>query len=86
LITNALKYGCPPDRPSTIKVAFGTEGELYRLSVADDGEGLPKDFSSAKRRSLGMRAIEALARQLGGRFEIEQPKTGASFAVVFPRS
>lgn len=86
LITNALKYGCPPDRPSTIRVAFGADGELYRLSVADDGEGLPKDFSPAKRKSLGMRAIEALARQLGGRFEIEQPKTGASFAVVFPRS
>ena len=86
LITNALKYGCPPDRPSTIRVAFGTDGELYRLSVADDGEGLPKDFSPAKRKSLGMRAIEALARQLGGRFEIEQPKAGASFAVVFPRS
>lgn len=86
LITNALKYGCPPDRPSTIRVAFGTDGELYRLSVADDGEGMPKDFSPAKRKSLGMRAIEALARQLGGRFEIEQPKTGASFAVVFPRS
>jgi len=86
LITNALKYGCPPDRPSTIRVAFGTDGELYRLSVADDGEGLPKDFSPAQRKSLGMRAIEALARQLGGRFEIEQPKAGASFAVVFPRS
>ena len=86
LITNALKYGCPPDRASTIRVAFGTEGELYRLSVADDGEGLPKDFSPTQRKSLGMRAVEALARQLGGRLEIEQPKTGASFAVVFPRS
>lgn len=86
LITNALKYGCPADRPSRIRVAFGTEGELYRLSVADEGDGLPKDFSPAAKNSLGIRAIEALARQLGGRFEIEQPKIGASFAVVFPRS
>ncbi|WP_312160748.1 CHASE3 domain-containing protein [Phenylobacterium sp.] len=86
LITNALKYGCPADRPSRIRVAFGTDGELYRLSVADDGDGLPQDFSLSAKKSLGIRAIEALARQLGGRFEIEQPKTGASFAVVFPRS
>lgn len=86
LITNALKYGCPTDRPSRIRVAFGTEGELYRLSVADDGDGLPKDFSPSAKKGLGIRAIEALARQLGGRFEVEQPKTGASFAVVFPRS
>jgi len=86
LITNALKYGCPADRPSRIKVGFGTEGELLRLSVADDGDGLPSAFSPAESKSLGMRAIEVLARQLGGSFEIGHPKTGASFAVVFPRS
>lgn len=86
LITNALKYGCPADRPSKITVRFGTDGELYRLSVGDDGDGLPKDFSPTAKRGLGMRAIEALARQLGGRFEIEQPASGASFAVIFPRS
>jgi two-component sensor histidine kinase len=33
-----------------------------------------------------MRAIDALTRQLGGRFEIEDVDRGASFAVVFPRS
>lgn len=86
LITNALKYGCPPEKPCRIRVKFGTDGELYRLSVADDGDGLPKDFSPATKRGLGMRAIEALARQLGGRFEIERPKAGASFAVIFPKS
>lgn len=86
LITNALKYGCPPGRPACITVTFGTDGELYRLSVSDDGEGLPQDFSPTASKSLGMKAIEALSRQLGGRFEIEQPKAGARFAVVFPRS
>ncbi len=86
LITNALKYGCPADRPSRIRVGFGTEGELLRLSVADDGDGLPSAFSPAESKSLGMRAIEVLARQLGGSFEIGHPKAGASFAVVFPRS
>ncbi|MBT9473577.1 MAG: CHASE3 domain-containing protein [Pseudomonadota bacterium] len=86
LITNALKYGCPPDRPSRIRVAFGTEGEGYRLTVSDDGDGLPAGFTPDTKKSLGMRAIEALARQLGGRFEIGQPTRGAAFAVLFPRS
>lgn len=86
LITNALKYGCPTDRPSTIRVSFGTDGELYRLCVADDGDGLPNDFSPSAKRGLGMRAIVALAKQLDGRFEIEKPETGAAFAVIFPRS
>jgi hypothetical protein len=33
-----------------------------------------------------MRAIDALSRQLQGRFVVEQQEVGAGFAVVFPRS
>lgn len=86
LITNALKYGCPEDRPCRIRVAFGTDGDEYRLRVSDDGVGLPEGFSLRENKSLGMRAIQALTRQLGGRFEVEHPEVGASFAVAFPRS
>lgn len=86
LVTNALKYGCPTGRPSRVRVGLGSEGEAYRLSVSDDGDGLPKGFTPRTNKSLGMRAIEALARQLGGRFVVEQPERGAAFAVVFPRS
>ncbi len=85
LITNALKYGCPADRASRIRVTFGTEGDEYRLSVSDDGDGLQEGFTPHAKKSLGMRAIEALSRQLGGRFEIERPEAGAAFAVLFPR-
>ena len=86
LITNALKYGCPEDRACRIRVTLGSEGDDYRLRVADDGVGLPEGFDPKAQKSLGMRAIEALSRQLGGRFEVEEPEVGASFAVVFPRS
>ena len=86
LITNALKYGCPVGKPSRIHVVFGTEGEAYRLRVADDGPGLPAHAIPEKPKSLGMRAIQALVRQLEGEFIVEQPQTGAAFAVVFPRA
>lgn len=86
LITNALKHGCPVGRPGRIRVSFGTEEGSYRLSVADDGPGLPADYAPDQKGSLGMRAIDALARQLRGRLVIESTKTGAHLAVVFPRS
>jgi two-component sensor histidine kinase len=86
LITNALKYGCEPDRPCKISVTFGTIGEDYRLSVSDNGVGLPEGFTTRTTKSLGMRAIDALSRQLQGRFVVEQQEVGAGFAVVFPRS
>jgi two-component sensor histidine kinase len=86
LITNALKYGCPVGKPCRIRVVFGTEGANYRLSVSDDGPGLPPGAAPKTSKSLGMRAIQALVRQLEGEFIVEQPKLGAHFAVVFPRS
>jgi len=86
LVTNALKYGCPSDRPGKIHVGFRTFGDGYRLSVSDEGDGLPKNFSASSKKSLGMRAIEALARQLDGRLLIEPGPGGATFAVEFPRS
>ena len=86
LITNALKYGRSPDRPCTIRVTFGTQGEDFRLSVSDNGAGLPDGFMPKSHKSLGMRAIDALARQLQGRFLVEEQEVGAGFAVVFPRS
>ena len=86
LITNALKYGCPVGRPCRIRVVFGTEGGDYRLSVSDDGPGLPAHATLKTTKSLGMRAIQALVRQLEGEFIMERPEVGAAFAVVFPRS
>jgi two-component sensor histidine kinase len=85
LITNALKYGYQTDRPCKILVRFGTVGEEYRLSVSDNGVGLPVGFTTRSKKSLGMRAIEALSRQLQGRFVVEHQEVGAGFAVIFPR-
>lgn len=86
LITNALKYGCPPGRPGRIIVRFKAEAEQYKLSVADHGDGLSADFIAESNSTLGLRAIRALAKQLGGELAVEQHKIGAEFSVVFPRS
>lgn len=86
LVTNALKHGCPAGRPGRIRVVLGTEGGDYRLSVSDDGPGLPAGLAPRSRTSLGLRAVDALARQLQGRLVVEPTKTGASLAVVFPRA
>jgi two-component sensor histidine kinase len=85
LVTNALKHGCPDGRSCRIKVGFRTVSEGFRLTVSDEGDGLPDDFKPAAGAGLGMRAIEALARQLGGRFSVEPQAVGAAFAVEFPR-
>lgn len=86
LITNALKYGCPSEANAcALRVGFVGEGDSYVLSVADDGPGLAPDAQPVSASTLGLRAVDALARQLGGRLEVERPARGASFRVRFPR-
>jgi two-component system, sensor histidine kinase PdtaS len=80
LITNAAKYA-----RGDIAVRFETATDGYRLSVADDGPGLPAGFEPSKSKGLGMKIVMALARQIGGTFDFSsgEQTRGACFAVTF---
>ena len=58
----------------------------HQITVCDEGEGLAADFDpSAPTKSLGMRVVTSLAKQLGGRVEASNRKdrTGSCFEVAF---
>jgi two-component sensor histidine kinase len=82
LVTNAVKYAYPGTHgPVRVEAVPSGEGKV-RLSVSDDGVGLPEGFdTAAARRSLGMRVIHGLARQLGGDLAVSG-STGACFALT----
>ncbi len=67
----------------------GAEGCAWRLSVSDDGVGLPDDFVPNSGQSLGLLLVEDLARQLHGRLETERhisnsnSNSGVTFSVTF---
>lgn len=67
LITNSLKYAFPGQRKGTIRVEFKQTGEdEYRLSVSDDGIGMPASEPVGERPgSLGVKLINSLSQQLG---------------------
>ncbi len=75
-VTNAMKYAFPEDRPGTVRVRFGREGEAFLLTVEDDGIGLPRegDMEREPHRALpagsglGTRLLRGLAAQLRGSF------------------
>lgn len=54
----------------------------YRLTVEDNGVGLPPDFSLKNINSLGFEIILSLVEQLNGKIEYKN-KNGACFEVVF---
>ena len=81
LVTNAAKHG-----EGTVTVLFQNGGTAAILTVTDKGGNLPKDFDpSDQNKSLGMRVVNSLARQLGGKLTAgRQPEGGSYFKVEFP--
>ncbi len=84
LVTNAYKYAFPGRKEGNIQIriekALSEEG--YLLSVSDDGVGLPDGFSAQQARSLGLRLVNILSKQLKGQLEVFSD-AGAHFNVHF---
>jgi two-component sensor histidine kinase len=79
LVTNAAKHAFADGRPGEIRVVFDRRAEGYRLTVQDDGKGLPPDFAT-RRQGLGRGLVEAFTRQAGGSLTVGEGP-GARFEV-----
>ncbi|HEY1750038.1 MAG TPA: histidine kinase dimerization/phosphoacceptor domain -containing protein [Caulobacteraceae bacterium] len=79
LVTNAAKHAFPNGNPGQIRVAFGPVPSGYRLTVEDDGQGLPRDYKT-RRQGLGRGLVEAFTRQAGGSLTVGDGP-GAKFEV-----
>ncbi len=83
LLTNALKYAFPDGRSGRVRVSLHRTPSLEtRVSVSDDGVGLPADFDLEESGSLGLQLVHELTRQIGGRLEIARER-GTCFMVTF---
>jgi two-component sensor histidine kinase len=83
LITNALKHGFPGGRRGTIRVELGKAStSQLRLSVEDDGVGMPPGINIRETQSLGMHLVCALAEQLAAELNVSGDR-GTSFKVTF---
>lgn len=72
-LNNAVKHA----RAASIVVRFEQEGAELRLSVADDGIGLPLD-AGTKPQSMGQRIMRNRAAVIGGRLEIRSRDSGGT--------
>jgi two-component sensor histidine kinase len=82
LVCNAFKYAFPAHTSGRIQVDFCRTGaDGYRLRVSDTGVGMALSEVQAG-KSLGLRLVEAIARQLGGRLSVDV-NGGTSFSLEF---
>jgi two-component sensor histidine kinase len=88
LVTNALKYAYPPEthpQGGAIRVTAEHQPGGLVVEVADDGVGLPPGFEIGRAsKSLGMRVVGSLTRQLGGSLTTPARRQGACFRLEVP--
>jgi len=83
LVINALKHAFPKsDTTGQIIVGYEVDGPNWKLSVADDGIGMPDVTPSTKRAGLGTTLIKALAQQLEAQVEINSGPNGTSVSIT----
>ncbi len=85
LVTNALKHAFNGKPYGTISVTFQVQSDGYRrLSVADNGHGLPEGFVPEQSAGLGMKLVQGFARSLDGDLVIDSSQSGCRYTVLLP--
>ncbi|HYC03506.1 MAG TPA: histidine kinase dimerization/phosphoacceptor domain -containing protein [Azospirillaceae bacterium] len=80
LITNAFKHAFPAGRRGRVAVRLQRAGELVRLTVADDGAGMPD--AAGRREGVGSQLVRSLVRQVDGTLTLDNGP-GTSVTVAF---
>ena len=84
LMTNAIKYAFPYDTNGTLKIALRHEStNRIRLTVEDDGTGLPEGVDWQHSKGIGLRLIHILSNQIHGDYQFLN-LNGTSFSLIFP--
>lgn len=83
LISNAYKYAFDEMPEGNIEITLNRikEGEL-NLKVKDNGKGLPSDFNIDEAKSLGLKLVKILTKQLKGHLSLDS-QNGTIFSIDF---
>ncbi|WEX07716.1 HAMP domain-containing sensor histidine kinase [Chelativorans sp. AA-79] len=98
VVDNAIKYSAGFGEHPTVSVSLREEGETVRLTVADNGPGIPEeDRERATERfvrleasrsqpgsGLGLSLAKAVMTFHGGRLELSGEGGGLTVAMIFP--
>lgn len=84
LISNALKHAFPQDRPGSITIQLDLDGDHVRISVGDDGVGLPAGFDPRTQGNLGLELVHTLVDQLDGQIT-HISEQGVTYLFTFER-
>lgn len=82
LVTNAMKYGFNKNEKELSVSVIKEDAQYYKLTVTDNGNGLSEEINLKKVKSLGLRLVRRLAKQLHGELTYSN-NSGCSFSITF---
>lgn len=83
LVSNAYKYAFHETEKGSIKISIEQEEtNHYRMTIKDNGIGLPDDFDPMKTKSLGLKLVKILSKQMRGTFAFSSDN-GTLFSISF---
>ncbi len=83
-ITNSLKYGIQDDSEGEIHIELQKQGEDdYVMTIGDNGIGISDSVDHKTTKSLGLKLIHNLARQLKGSITMDWSRKGTNYIVRF---
>ena len=63
-------------------VRYEVDGANWKLSISDDGIGMPERVPATKKGGLGTSLVGALAQQLEANVEVASSKTGTTVSIT----
>ena len=72
LLSNAAKHAFPGQEQGEVTVRFFADKEDYCLEIVDGGIGFSEEVPAKGSKTLGLRLVSTLARQLGGELTVER--------------
>ncbi|MBN1998723.1 hypothetical protein JW935_14285, partial [candidate division KSB1 bacterium] len=90
LVSNALKYAFNDrdfsrDRDNVLSIKLKRQGDKNLVVVIqDNGIGLPEELDITNTKSLGLKLVDMLSRQIGGRLQVLS-KNGTQFSIYIPK-
>lgn len=85
IVTNACKYAYDDKAAGHVFVQLDCDTGMLRLSIRDEGRGLPPGFDISTSKGMGMRLVTTLARQLGATMETRDCNPGTEFLILVPK-
>ncbi|HMR68514.1 MAG TPA: sensor histidine kinase, partial [Anaerolineae bacterium] len=92
LVTNALKHAFPKtgakqgaEKGKISITLHQNKDAILLLKVVDNGVGLPEDLDLDLNKTLGLRLVKTLVRQLDATLDVDRD-SGATFKVTFSKA